>query len=514
MTIKPFPKGERPSHPLADLFPPLTDDALKALADDIAAHGLHDGITVLASSGEIVDGRHRYKACIAAGLDPDDRLEIWPGDETDEAGLAAWVIGRNLHRRHLTTSQRAMVAAKLSGLKRGRPRLLGRSARGEPPLGKIRKFADLKSRDEAAGLLKVSPRAVDTAKKIVDDGSDKLQAAVRDGTVSAHMAEAIAKLPKAEQDAALALGEKGIREAAKKIRLGQQEERRHKRLAKAEEKAKRNVPLSDVTKTGRRYVAIYMDPAWEDQVWDATTGMEKGAGNHYPTQTMAELRALPVADLAADDCCLGMWTTGSRLADAIALMTHYGFEYRSCFVWDKVDPGTGRWVIDDAEILLLGIKGDMPMPKPGTQARRMHREKKGPHSAKPAYFRQILDRYFPGVAKIELNHRGPAPVGWDTWGNETIHVEPLGARSAAVAPAEGRENTSTPETEVGDKKLPPLRKGATGAIPARDSSSPASAGGTEDLLDIPAFLVRRPPSLFEQVTGIRRRAETEDGGAP
>lgn len=89
-------------HPLAELFPIMPASDIKELADDIKARGLQNPITLF--DGKILDGQHRYEACCIAEVKP--KFEVYRGDDP-----IGFVIAANLKRRHLTTSQKAMVAA-------------------------------------------------------------------------------------------------------------------------------------------------------------------------------------------------------------------------------------------------------------------------------------------------------------------------------------------------------------------------------------------------------------------
>jgi ParB-like chromosome segregation protein Spo0J len=95
-----------PAHPAADVFPLGPDAELDELADDIRAHGLNHAIIV--HDGSVVDGRRRQLACERAGIEP--RFEEWNGRG---GSIVDYVVSENLHRRHLTTSQRALVAVEL-----------------------------------------------------------------------------------------------------------------------------------------------------------------------------------------------------------------------------------------------------------------------------------------------------------------------------------------------------------------------------------------------------------------
>jgi hypothetical protein len=93
-------------HRFAELFPLLEGDAFEALKEDIRVNGQHQ--PCLTCQGQVVDGRNRHRACLELGLDPKTRE--WDGDED---GLLAYVVSANLHRRDLTSSQRATVAVLL-----------------------------------------------------------------------------------------------------------------------------------------------------------------------------------------------------------------------------------------------------------------------------------------------------------------------------------------------------------------------------------------------------------------
>ena len=135
-------------HELASILPMMSDADLKELAQDIKENGQRAPITLLGD--KILDGRNRYKACAIAGVEP--RFKDFNGN----GDPLAFIISANVHRRHLTTSQRAMIAAKIESLRPGRPDKESES--------KV-------SRKQAAKELKVSPRSVATAKEVLEEAT-------------------------------------------------------------------------------------------------------------------------------------------------------------------------------------------------------------------------------------------------------------------------------------------------------------------------------------------------------
>ena len=101
-------RTEWPFHPLADIFPMMDEAALAELAADIKAESQREPIYLW--QDQIIDGRNRYRACKLAGVEPVFKKIDFPGGEAE---ALAYVVSRNLKRRHLTIAQRDGVIVKL-----------------------------------------------------------------------------------------------------------------------------------------------------------------------------------------------------------------------------------------------------------------------------------------------------------------------------------------------------------------------------------------------------------------
>src|SRR6185369_7467138 len=97
-------------HPFSEIFPLIEGAEFDALIADIKEHGLREKIWLY--EGKILDGRNRFLACEKAGVKPDTR-------KYSGKNPLAFVISSNVHRRHLTASQRAMMAADIATLQNG-----------------------------------------------------------------------------------------------------------------------------------------------------------------------------------------------------------------------------------------------------------------------------------------------------------------------------------------------------------------------------------------------------------
>lgn len=73
--------------------------------------------------------------------------------------------------------------------------------------------------------------------------------------------------------------------------------------------------------------------------------------------------------------------------------------------------GTGYWSFDNLELLLIGTRGNVPAPLPGTQPQKCTEHPVGAHSAKPDCYAEQIERLYPGVPKLEMFRRSPRPAG-------------------------------------------------------------------------------------------------------
>ena len=154
--VKLAPTGNARQHALRKLRKDRPDLHAQVLAKKLSPH-----------EGKIIDGRNRFNACKAIGINPTYRK--WDG----KGPLVSFVVSLNLHRRHMNESQRAMVAETLTNLKHGQRADAAWAASVTQP--------------EAAEMLGVSRDSVQRARKVRESGDKKLIAAVESGdtTVSA-----------------------------------------------------------------------------------------------------------------------------------------------------------------------------------------------------------------------------------------------------------------------------------------------------------------------------------------
>jgi ParB-like chromosome segregation protein Spo0J len=183
-------------HPAANIFPLMTEADFDGLVEDIRKHGLREPIGLL--HGKIIDGRNRYRACLQASVEPD-----YAAVETDDP--VAYVLSLNLHRRHLTPSQVAMVGGRARDLydeaAKERQKEHGHTAPGKTRNtgGNVTTSDSSKARDAVGKAVGVSGSLIDRATKVLKEGTPELIQAVDSGNMSVSRAAEVAELEPEEQ---------------------------------------------------------------------------------------------------------------------------------------------------------------------------------------------------------------------------------------------------------------------------------------------------------------------------
>jgi len=376
-------------HPVANLFPLIEGQEFEDLKNDIKTNGLLCPIEVY--EGKILDGRNRYRACEELGIKPEFT-------NFEGADPISRVVSLNLMRRHLSTSQRGMIAARVADLQIG---------------ANQHASIEATSQTVAAKNLNVGRSTVQRAETVLNQGIPKLQAKVDTGDVKVSAAAEIASQPPAIQEEIIARGEKEIIKAAREIKQRKATAKKEKTTQAAKEVPQSNSSpfVRDLAELkGQKFGCIYMDPPWSysNQATRAATG------NHYDTMSLEELALLPIEELAAEKCHLHMWTTNAYLFEGMKLMQDWGFHFKSTFVWVKPQIGMGNYWRNSHEIMLLGIRGGQ---RAIARDQRSWLEcSRGEHSAKPEQVRRAIEQLSPGPY-LELFGRGPRQ-GWTVFGNQ------------------------------------------------------------------------------------------------
>ncbi|APZ92174.1 hypothetical protein [Fuerstiella marisgermanici] len=222
-----MPEYPLPIHPAADLLPLMTDTEYAELKQDIANTELRDNIVLW--NDRILDGRHRIRALIELGINW--KMHVDRYDEIEIPDPVAFVVSKNLQRRHLSSSQRAMVAAKAKGYYECEGKEAQREGGKKVGNGRKKVVANLpqpkkpekKSRDKAAAAVGVSGKLVDAARKVRNDGVPELVKAVESGKVAVSAAAEVAKLPKAEQEQAVKTNT--VKQKAAEVRSAKKEKK-------------------------------------------------------------------------------------------------------------------------------------------------------------------------------------------------------------------------------------------------------------------------------------------------
>ena len=175
---------------------------------------------------------------------------------------------------------------------------------------------------------------------------------------------------------------------------------------------------------GRKFKTVLADPPWQFQNRTGKVAPEHKRLSRYGTLTLEDIKALPVAEAAADTAHLYLWVPNALLPDGLAVMQAWGFQYKSNIIWQKIRKdggpdgrGVGFYFRNVTEILLFGTRGKnaRTLQAGRTQVNIMNTRKRE-HSRKPDEQYPLITSCSPGPY-LEMFARGKRE-GWAIWGNQ------------------------------------------------------------------------------------------------
>lgn len=392
-------------HPAANIFPLMAEDEFARLVEDITLNGQLEPIWI-DSEGRIIDGRNRYMACLKANIQP--ITKTWTGN----GSIVDFAVSLNLHRRHLTPSQRACVAAEMLPLLEEEARARQVSLAGTRPsvkndLGEI-------IPEGVNGVFDGGEQIVhgESVKEVglppQESGRAREKAATATNVNDRYVFDA--KKLKEEAPAIFAkvrAGEKTITEAKREIKEVAREQHRAENAKKVEA----TVSL-DVFASGAKFSTVMLDPPWD---WGDEGDKDQlgRARPQYSTMTIDQLLDLPVGALADADAHLYLWITNRSLPKGFKLIEKWGFRYITCLTWVKPSFGMGNYFRGSTEQLLFAVRGSMPLRVKNAPTHfALPRGEK--HSSKPLQIYSMVEEWSHGPY-IELFSRSKR-IGWSSWG--------------------------------------------------------------------------------------------------
>lgn len=167
------------------------------------------------------------------------------------------------------------------------------------------------------------------------------------------------------------------------------------------------------------YSLIMADPAWHFKT-RSKKGDAKSPQAKYRTMTLDEIKAMPVADLAAKDCHLWLWCTNPHIPEALEVMAAWGFTFSTAGHWPKITKngklafGTGYVFRGAGEPYLIGKRGK-PKNTRGTRSVIFGQVRE--HSRKPDEVYAEAERWMPNATRMDLFSR-QRREGWHCWGDQ------------------------------------------------------------------------------------------------
>lgn len=389
------------------LIPPLKNEEYEQLTNNILADGCRDPLVLFGSV--LIDGHNRFAICTEHNIEFNVVQKHFESE--DEAKL--WIIYNQFGRRNITDFVRAELALQAKPIISARAKenqlsTLKQNATVSPNLAE----RSIDTREELAKTSGVSHSNISKVESILSKGSPELIQAVRTNEISINLASDIATLEHGKQSEIVASGKNTALLASKEIRNQKAIEQRTKRIEKINEISKSNL---DIESVNQQFSVILCDPPWRYEYIETES---RAIENQYPTMSHDELCAIDIDSICNPDCVMYMWATSPKLQESMDLLKAWGFNYRTCAVWDKEVIGMGYYFRQQHELLLVAVRGNLPTPLPSNRVSSVIRSKRAKHSEKPIESYEIIELMYPEFEKLEMFCRSPR-IGWKAWGNQS-----------------------------------------------------------------------------------------------
>ena len=172
------------------------------------------------------------------------------------------------------------------------------------------------------------------------------------------------------------------------------------------------------------FATVLADPPWRFQNRTGKVAPEHRRLDRYSTLDLDEIKALPVADVAAKNAHLYLWVPNALLPQGLSVMEAWGFRYVSNIVWAKRRKdggpdgrGVGFYFRNVTELILFGVRVSLRTIQPGRSQVNMIETRKREHSRKPDEQYCLIEACSPGPY-LELFARQARP-NWTAWGDES-----------------------------------------------------------------------------------------------
>ena len=172
----------------------------------------------------------------------------------------------------------------------------------------------------------------------------------------------------------------------------------------------------------KKYCTIVVDPPWKYGSWGKGSDKIQGGKTKvqplpYSSMTIDEIKALPVGNMADENCELYLWVTQKYLPHAFEVLKAWGFKYCQTLTWCKAPMGKGQGGVycPTTEFLILARRGKMPKTQRVDSTWWACKRQKR-HSQKPEFFQDLIETVTHGP-RLEMFARRQRH-GWDVFGNE------------------------------------------------------------------------------------------------